>query len=118
MQSVLGRAISDLARGFSTGLIVWSGCQCPDHNCSPQLHCPDCICSAGDRVPVNVEPRQVAHIIITVLVGLVCFLGGILYQQHVRNGIERRKPVTLNLADEAKAQLAQLRRRNNGSSSG
>jgi hypothetical protein len=117
MQSVIRGAISDLARGISTGVIVWSGCQCPEHNCSPQLHCPDCICSAGERLQAPLEPRNAAHYIITVLVGLVCFLAGILFQQHCRGGSERRKPPP-NLADEAKAQLTQLRRKNNGSSSG
>jgi hypothetical protein len=117
MQSVVRGAIADLARGISTGVIVWTGCRCPDHLCSPQLHCPDCICSAGERLPAPLEQRNAADYIITVLVGLVCFLAGVLYQQHCRHGSERRKS-SPNLADEARSQLAQLRRKNHGSSSG
>ena len=49
MQAALRFAAGEIARGISTGVVVYSGSRCPDCQCSPHFSCPDCICSLGDR---------------------------------------------------------------------
>jgi hypothetical protein len=57
MQAALRVAAGEVARGLSTGLIVWAGGgQCPACTCAPTLTCPelpraaDCVCHGGHRV--------------------------------------------------------------------
>ncbi len=52
MQAVVRGAITEAARGFSTGLVVWASntpavCNCA---CPEQPRCPDCICQGSERV--------------------------------------------------------------------
>ena len=55
MQAALRAGAGEVARGFSTGFIVWSGSgQCPACapvlNCAEVARCPDCVCGQGGRV--------------------------------------------------------------------
>ena len=55
MQAALKAGAGEVARGLSTGVIVWAGSgQCPA--CAPVLHCgevprcPDCVCGHSGRI--------------------------------------------------------------------
>ncbi len=51
MQAVVRQAVAELARGLSTGFVLWSGCPACG-SCEPVFHCtcPDCVCQGGGRI--------------------------------------------------------------------
>ena len=81
MEAALRHAVTELARGVSTGLVIRAGLSCPE--CAPVLTCPacpDCVCThAGrvsrERVPCSEGPWA-AWIFLVCLVGAACFLAG------------------------------------------
>ena len=82
MQGAVRAALGELARGASTGVILWSGSSCPACQCSPQLSCPeqhrcaDCVCSSGERVVRSEVGWQ--HWAFGGLLCVLCLLVGLL----------------------------------------
>ena len=71
----------ELARGASTGLVLWAGVRCPDCTCAPVIHVPDCQWSTEGRIIHKGFDVQ-----FVVLAGLFGFLAGLL----VANGFAQR----------------------------
>ncbi len=81
MQAALRAGAGEVARGFSTGFIVWSGSgQCPACapvlNCAEVARCPDCVCGQGGRV--YAEPLLVWSYGWLLLLGGACLAAGYL----------------------------------------
>ena len=81
MQAALRAGAGEVARGFSTGFIVWSGSgQCPACapvlNCAEVARCPDCVCGQGGRV--YAEPLPVWSYGWLLLLGGACLAIGYL----------------------------------------
>ncbi len=81
MQAALRAGAGEVARGFSTGFVVWAGTgQCPSCapvlNCAEVARCPDCVCGQGGRV--YAEPTPVWSIGWLLLLGGACLAIGYL----------------------------------------
>ena len=81
MEAALRHAVTELARGVSTGLVLRAGLSCPE--CAPVLTCPacpDCVCTHAGRVsrerPACSEGSSLVWLILVCLVGAACFLAG------------------------------------------
>ena len=62
MQAAAKAAVSELAKGLSTGLVVYARCHCPD--CDPHLHCAACAASpAPGTAPELAAPTFVSEFI-------------------------------------------------------
>ena len=115
----------ELARGVSTGLVVWASSQtCPSCTCScPGLHCPDCICRGGDRVAAPACPQPPWELIIAFF--FAAFFVGVLAGLRIR--IVKGTPVPQSqsfriqdsavedIRTEAAQQIAHLRQRHDAS---
>jgi hypothetical protein len=124
MQAAIRAAAQELARGLSTGLVVWAGSASPTCICTPAaFSCPefprllDCFCHGSSRTcPTAVESTLTYGTVfvawaVGILVGLALAAAG----QWKRTVIGTPVPVaTLTLEEEAAIQVAEVRRRSNG----
>ncbi len=124
MQAVVRGAITEAARGFSTGLVVWAShspavCNCA---CPEQPRCPDCICQGSERVcrqdPAAAESGWWLAVGAAVIVG---FFGGYLFRglsTVVGRPVPREDSADQlepqDLDREAAAQLSALKSRRHG----
>ena len=128
MQVFVRSALSELARGFSTALVVRASVTTPVCNCScpefPRL--PDCVCSGEiRRCPVE-TPCPGVDLWFCAVVGALVFLIGILVGRWSTGAVVTGRPLGVyprfdldeenesDLAAEALAQVNLLRNRRNG----
>ena len=115
MQAALRAAGQELARGLSTGLVVWAGSSTPSCTCScPELpRLPDCICGGSTERLWQAPCPAWSWVSVFAVLAAFCFgvaIGGYLRQVVPRQSLEEEAP-SATLADEAAAQVRELQRR-------
>lgn len=121
MQAVLRSGLGEVARGVSTGIVTWAA----RNDCNPVLTCapcPECSCGSIKNIngvgPVTLGCAVLLAIVLGYLFGWYRALRNIVSGAPVPNleRVQGQGQRALTVAEEARAQVALIRR--NGSSSG
>ncbi len=124
MQAALRAGVGEIVRGLGTGLIVWAGyaqpsCTCVCAECPAFPRLPDCVCNGSSRScdcekgALNFLYYAVVGLILGLCIGYVAGRGGLSILQAASLVAEDLDHAPLS--EEAARQLAEIRRRQNGS---